>query len=164
MNDFDTFVKEQLGREGVAREYQRLAPFYRLADQLLLLRKKRGLSQQDLAAKAQTTQAVVSRLENVSVRCSLETVVRLADALDAVVEVRLIPAEELNRPEPPVQSSADEEECDDEAEKEAQRGVVFFGRTSKKPCQSLVWHRVDPLTQRVLPAKESRKQRTPEIA
>jgi transcriptional regulator with XRE-family HTH domain len=164
MNDFDTFVKDQLAREGVAREYHRLAPFYRLADQLLLLRKKRGLSQQDLAAKAQTTQAVVSRLENVSVRCSLETVVRLAEALEAVVEVRLIPTEELNQPELPSQVSAADEECDEASEKEAQRGVVFFGKASKKPCQSQVWYRVDPQTQRVLPAKESRKQRTLEIA
>jgi transcriptional regulator with XRE-family HTH domain len=106
MNDFDSFVKEQPAREGVAREYYRLAPFYWLADQLLLLRKKRGLSQQELAAKAQTTQAVVSRLENVSVRCSLETVVRLAEALDAVVEVRLTPREELLQPEAPSQAGA----------------------------------------------------------
>ena len=62
MSDFNKFVKEQLARKEVAQEYFRLAPFYRLADQILLLRKKRGMSQQELAAKAGTTQAVVSRL------------------------------------------------------------------------------------------------------
>jgi transcriptional regulator with XRE-family HTH domain len=99
MSDFNEFTKEQLARKGVAREYYRLAPFYRLADQLILLRKKRGLTQQELAAKAQTTQAVVSRLENVSVHCSLESVVKLTEALDAVVDVHLTPKEELDRAE-----------------------------------------------------------------
>jgi transcriptional regulator with XRE-family HTH domain len=164
MSDFASFVKEQLAREGVAREYYRLAPFYRLADQLLLLRKKRGLSQQELAAKAQTTQAVVSRLENVSVRCSLETVVRLAEALDAVVEVRLTPREELLQPEALSQTSSAEDECDEGIEEALEKGVVFFGKSSKQPCQSPVWFRFDPLTQRVKPAKESRRQRTLEIA
>jgi predicted transcriptional regulator len=95
MTNYDTFVKDQLSREDVAQEYNRLAPFYKLADQLVLLRKKRSLTQQELAEKGQTTQAVVSRLENVSVHCSLETVVRLAEALDAVVELHLIPSEDL---------------------------------------------------------------------
>ena len=99
MSNFDSFVQEQLARPGVARAYNRLAPFYRLADQLLLLRKKRSLTQQELAGKAHTTQAVVSRLENASVRCSLETVVRLAEALDATIEVRLIPLENLEAAE-----------------------------------------------------------------
>lgn len=110
MNEFDAFVKEQLARPEVGREYNRMAPFYRLANQLVLLRKKRGLSQQELAEKAQTTQAVVSRLENVSVRCSLETIVRLAEALDAVVEVHLTPAEDRIGPQSaPVTAVAKEE-------------------------------------------------------
>ncbi len=98
MTNFNKFVKEQLERPEVAREYRQISPFYKLANQLLLLRKMRGLSQQELADKAQTTQAVISRLENASVRCSLQTVMRLADALDAAVDVRLIPIEELSEP------------------------------------------------------------------
>ncbi len=97
MSDFRTFTEEQLKNPKVAREYFRLAPFYRLADQLVLLRKKRGINQQELASKAYTTQAVVSRLENATVKCSLETVVKLAEAMDAVVEIKLIPKEELDQ-------------------------------------------------------------------
>jgi len=99
VNDFRSFSKEQLKNPKVAREYYRLAPFYRLADQLVLLRKKRCFNQQELAEKADTTQAVVSRLENATVRCSLETVVKLAEAMDAVVEIKLIPKEELDQEE-----------------------------------------------------------------
>jgi transcriptional regulator with XRE-family HTH domain len=94
MSDFDFFAKEQLENKDVSREYHRLEPFFRLANQLILLRKKRGFTQQELAIRAGTTQAVVSRLENVTVHCSLELVIRLAEALDASVDVLLSPLEE----------------------------------------------------------------------
>ena len=155
MNDFDTFVKEQLTRKGVAREYYRLSPFYRLADQLVLLRKKRGLTQQELAEKASTTQAVVSRLENVSVHCALETVVRLADALDAVVEVRITPTEELAQTTEANQSIVSL--CEDKPT------AVYFGRDQKKPCPNMMWAKAfDPQTQSVV--KETQKRKIKELA
>jgi transcriptional regulator with XRE-family HTH domain len=165
MSDFNQFVKEQLARKEVSQEYFRLAPFYRLADQLILLRKKRGMSQQELAAKAQTTQAVVSRLENVAVHCSLESVVRLAEALDAVVEVHLTPAEELQASE---DLSMDTEQtfgkapCEDE--NSAIKGIVYFKQMSKKPCPELLWSSFDPLTKRVYNSEETKKRKIMEIA
>ncbi len=93
--DFNQFIQEEMKNQDFAREYYRQAVYFRLADELILLRKKRGLTQKELAEKAGTTQAVVSRLENVSVHASLESVVKLAEALDSVVEVRLVPIEEL---------------------------------------------------------------------
>jgi transcriptional regulator with XRE-family HTH domain len=159
MSDFSSFVNEQLAREGVAREYYRLAPFYRLADQLVLLRKKRGLTQQELAQAAQTTQAVVSRLENVSVRCSLETVVRLAEAWNAVVEVKLMPVEEQNpQKEPPAAA----EPC--AGEDDSDKGIVYFRQAAKKPCQNVLWSSFDPLSQTVYTPKERRKLKIAEIA
>lgn len=95
MTDINSFLNRQMRNPEVAQAYYQQAPFYRLADQLILLRKQRGLTQADLAHKAGTTQAVISRLENVSVRASLETIVRLAQALDAVVELKLIPREDV---------------------------------------------------------------------
>jgi transcriptional regulator with XRE-family HTH domain len=159
MSDFDSFLKEQLGDEEVARHYYRIAPFYHLADQLILLRKQRSLTQQELAEKAQTTQAVVSRLENATVRCSLETVIRLAEALDAVVEVKLKPSEEL---ENEADVEAGDHGCTKEMEDEERKGVVYFGKTEKKPCQNLLWF--DPVIQRVFSPQEKSKRRLPEIA
>ncbi len=126
MSDFRSFTEEQLKNPKVAREYYRLAPFYRLADQLVLLRKHRGMTQQELAAKANTTQAVISRLENVSVHCSLESVIRIAEALGAVVELKMIPSEEL------AQESVDAK-CPDNQKDEIsfQDGAVFFGKNQK---------------------------------
>ena len=99
MSDFQEIVQEQLRNPAVAREYYRIMPYYHLADQILLLRKQRGMTQQELAEKAGTTQAVVSRIESTSVRPSLETAIRLAEALGAVVDLRLTLLEEHPREE-----------------------------------------------------------------
>lgn len=159
MSDFDAFLQEQLERPGVAREYYRLAPFYDLANQLILLRKKRGLSQQELAEKANTTQAVISRLENVAVHCSLESVIRLAEALGAAVEVRLTPLEELNLGKP-----EDEEKGCEEFSDEDRKGLVFFGTSIGKPCNTVDYYHFDPASGQVLPANPTVHQNKAEIA
>jgi transcriptional regulator with XRE-family HTH domain len=155
MSNFNTFVNEQLARDEVAREYQRLAPFYRLADQLVSLRKKRSLSQSELAEKAETTQAVVSRLENVSVHCSLESIVRLAEALDALVEVRLIPSEDLAKKEIQVPGN---QPCKENGN--SLPGLIYFGKTTEQNCADLMWSTLDPTTSQVT----RRKQRVQEFA
>lgn len=94
MKDFNSILKGKFKDKKFENQYHRIATFYRLADELLLLRKKRGFSQKELAEKAGTTQAVVSRLENASVKASLDSVVNFAEALDAFVDVKLIPLED----------------------------------------------------------------------
>lgn len=106
MSDFQQIVEEQLANPAIAREYFRIMPYYRLADQLLLLRKQRRMTQQELAEKAGTTQAVVSRIESASVRPSLETAIRLAEALGAVVDLRLTPLEEHHSEHAQIQTAA----------------------------------------------------------
>lgn len=161
MSDYDDFLQEQLQRPGVAQEFYRLKPFYDLAGQLLLLRKQRGLSQQELAEKANTTQAVVSRLENVAVHCSLESVIRLADALGAVLEVNLTPLEEMN-----AAGSTDEgeEENCEEPEGAIRQGKVFFGKTKSIPCATTGLFWFDPSTQQVDSSRKHIKRKTVEIA
>jgi transcriptional regulator with XRE-family HTH domain len=134
MREFSSLAHELLQNEKVAREYYRKAPFYDLASQLILLRKERGLTQTELAQKAGTTQAVVSRLENVSVQCSLETVVRLADALDAVVDVKLVTREQLEKRQMQEDAVNNQENCQDmEAEP-----VVYIDPPTKN-CPQVTW-------------------------
>jgi len=97
MKDFKSAITEKFKDKDFEKQYHRTATFFRLADELLLLRKKRDLSQKELAETAGTTQAVVSRLENASVKASLESVVKLAEALGAIVDVRLIPLEDVRK-------------------------------------------------------------------
>lgn len=159
MNSLEKFIQEQLARPGVAREYYRLAPFYNLANQLILLRKKRGLSQQELAEKANTTQAVVSRLENVAVHCSLESVIRLAEALGAAVEVRLTPLEEMD-----LGKLEDEGKGCEEFKDVDRQGFVFFGNKVGKPCNTVDYYHFDPATSQVLPANPTVQLKKAEIA
>ena len=100
-------LKEKFRDQEFLHEYYRNAAFFRTADQLLAMRKQRGLTQKELADKVGTTQAVISRIENISVKPSLDTIVRIAEALDAVVEVRLKSFEDI------VPFEQDDEECPD---------------------------------------------------
>lgn len=169
MSDFDSFLKEELKQEAVRREYYRIDPFYQLAEQIILLRKQRGITQKELAEKAGTTQAVVSRIENASVRASLETVVRLAEALDAVVDLNLKPVEELV--DKALEQGPAAAPCTDDPQSVAPatqppEGGFYFGRAPKAACQELIWFRPDPENFGIHSQSSSHKRKTrhPEIA
>jgi ribosome-binding protein aMBF1 (putative translation factor) len=71
--DYNTFLKEELKRPEVKKEYDALEEEFKLAAQLIELRQKAGLSQRDLARKIKTSQPSIARLEsgryhNVSMR------------------------------------------------------------------------------------------------
>ena len=162
MNDFRTFVEDQLTNPEVRREYNRLAPFYRIADQLVLLRKKRSLNQQELAEKAGTTQTVVSRLENAAVKCSLETVIRLAEALDAVVEVQLKPVEVL--PEAMRDHDDTEVKFVNTLQQIERKGAVYFGSNAKGKSRELNMYPELLISGRHLDSSKKKRIKPPEIA
>ena len=63
-----------------------------LADKIKRARKSAGISQNDLAKKINTTQSVISRLENSNYdRFSMSTLVKVAMALGCNLQVDLIP-------------------------------------------------------------------------
>ena len=64
-----------------------------LAEAIRNARKRRGLSQAALSERARTTQAVVSRIENLNTSYlpSVEVLARLASALGAHLEIAFIP-------------------------------------------------------------------------
>lgn len=73
------------------QEYEALEPEYRLAATLIQLRLAKGLTQAQLAELLNTKQESIARLESGSSLPSLSTVKRLADALDAELEISLRP-------------------------------------------------------------------------
>jgi len=97
MNKLNKLLQEKFQDDDFLKEYLRQEVFYKLADVILLRRKALGLTQAQLAKKAGTTQAVISRLENASVKPSLDSVVKIAEALGAVVEIQLVPLDEIKR-------------------------------------------------------------------
>jgi len=86
------YLDEQLKDPEFRAEYDALEPEFALIRQLIDLRIKRGLSQRQLAKRAEMQQPTIARLEG-GRTASLKTLRRVAEALEARVEVRLVPRE-----------------------------------------------------------------------
>jgi transcriptional regulator with XRE-family HTH domain len=65
--------------------------FAQIADQVTEQRKARGLSQAQLAELVGTTQSAIARLESGGRPPRIDTLLRIANALDCELEVRLRP-------------------------------------------------------------------------
>lgn len=63
------------------RAYEALQPEYEIACQIIEARIKNKMSQEELAKKAGTGQAVISRLEGMNARPSMSLLIRVARAL-----------------------------------------------------------------------------------
>src|SRR3990172_3420743 len=84
--------KKQLMKDpDFRKEYESLEPEYKLAAGLIRLRLSKGLTQAQLAALLNTKQESIARLESGSSLPSLSTVRKVANALDAEVEINIRP-------------------------------------------------------------------------
>jgi DNA-binding XRE family transcriptional regulator len=72
-------------------EYEALEPEYRLAASLIRLRLAKGLTQEEMAKLLNTKQESIARLESGRSLPSLSTVKKIADVLDAELEINLKP-------------------------------------------------------------------------
>ncbi len=72
-------------------EYEELEPEYKLASALIRLRLAKGLTQEQLAKLLNTKQESIARLESGGSLPSLSTVKKVANALDAELEINLRP-------------------------------------------------------------------------
>ncbi|MDP3724201.1 MAG: helix-turn-helix transcriptional regulator [bacterium] len=84
---FRTLHREWMEDPEFRREYEVLEPEFQIAKQMIGARLQRKMSQEDLAKKAKTGQAVISRLEGMNAQPSLALLKRVAQALD--IKLRL---------------------------------------------------------------------------
>ncbi|MEW5988795.1 MAG: helix-turn-helix transcriptional regulator [Chloroflexota bacterium] len=84
---FEDFLNEQLQDEEFAAEYHKLGLIYQVAGQVIRLRQQLGYTQAELAERVGTKQSGISRLENASSSPSLSFLLRVADALNAELEI-----------------------------------------------------------------------------
>ncbi len=89
--DWKQHKKQLLKDPEFSKEYEALEPEYQLAAALIRLRLARGMTQEQLARLLNTKQESIARLESGSSLPSLSTVKRVANALDAELEIRLRP-------------------------------------------------------------------------
>ena len=73
------------------KEYEALEPEYKLASAMIRLRLAKGLTQEQLAKLLNTKQESIARLESGGSLPSLSTVKKVANALDAELEINLRP-------------------------------------------------------------------------
>ncbi len=83
--------KQLMKNPEFVKEYKALEPEYKLAANLIRLRLAKGLTQEDLAKMLNTKQESIARLENGGSLPSLSTMKKLAEALDADLEISLRP-------------------------------------------------------------------------
>jgi transcriptional regulator with XRE-family HTH domain len=72
-------------------EYEALEPEYRLVSAMIKLRLEKGLTQEQLAKLLNTKQESIARLESGSSLPSLSTMKKVAEALDAELEINIRP-------------------------------------------------------------------------
>jgi ribosome-binding protein aMBF1 (putative translation factor) len=85
---FEQFKKKLLGKPGVRKAYEDLQPEFAIVRAIIEARIKKKISQEELAKRMKTGQAVISRLETANASPSLSLIKRLADALNLKVELR----------------------------------------------------------------------------
>lgn len=88
---FKEFKKKLLKDPGVRAEYERLQPHYQVARQMIGARIAKKMSQEELARKVGTGQAVISRLEGMNAQPSISLLKRVADALDTPIKIIINP-------------------------------------------------------------------------
>ncbi len=90
MTTFEDLLEKQLQNPSFKKLWEESEPQRRLTMQLIKTRLEKKMSQKELAEKAGTTQAVLSRIENMNANPSLKFMQKLAKALDKklVIEFR----------------------------------------------------------------------------
>lgn len=73
------------------RQYRLQKPYYDLLLEVIKRRKDLNLTQSELAARVGTNQSAISRIESGNHNARLSTLIEIAEALQAKLEIRLVP-------------------------------------------------------------------------
>ncbi len=91
---FETVLARHLKNPKVRKAYDELEPEFQIVRQILDLRIKRKMTQAQLAKRVGTAQPNIARLENRRHPSKeIDLLRRVATALDAKLEVRMVPRE-----------------------------------------------------------------------
>jgi len=87
--NFEEFEAELLKRPGVRQEYDALKPKYEIIRSIIERRNQLRISQAQLARIIGTRQPAISRLESSSCNTTLDTLFKVADALDLDITLKV---------------------------------------------------------------------------
>jgi len=91
MDDLNRHIEDSLKEPAFAEAWAESELAYEITRQIIALRLQRGLTQQEVALRAGTTQSVIARIENGEQNISIKTLIKLANALKANVSINLQP-------------------------------------------------------------------------
>jgi len=86
---FSEIKKEWMKDPGFRHEYERLETEFQIARQIIDARIKKKITQEELAKKAKTGQAVISRLEGMNGKPSISLLERIARALNIKMQITI---------------------------------------------------------------------------
>jgi ribosome-binding protein aMBF1 (putative translation factor) len=88
-DDFDKYLEEQLKDEEFKKAYEELEPLYALIKEEIRIRTEKGITQEELAKRMNTTQSAIARFEAGNVNPSLKFIQRLSKALGGKLRVSI---------------------------------------------------------------------------
>ncbi len=87
--DFGEYLKKQLRNKEIKKYYQIYSKQLEIAYQVLQLRRKARISQQEFAKRIGTTQSNIARMENGGQNFTIETLERIAKTFHKNLEVSI---------------------------------------------------------------------------
>ena len=87
---FRQHLKESLENTEFKKAWREAEPEYQVSRALIAARLSKNISQRELARKANTTQAVISRLESMSANPSVGLIQKVASALNLKLKIQLV--------------------------------------------------------------------------
>ncbi|WP_054691818.1 helix-turn-helix domain-containing protein [Syntrophomonas palmitatica] len=91
MDDLNRHIEDSLKEPAFAEAWAESELAHEITRQIIALRLQRGLTQQEVASRAGTTQSVIARIENGEQNISIKTLNKIAHALKANVRIDLLP-------------------------------------------------------------------------
>ena len=87
---FDDYLKEQLKDPEFKKEWDKGDVTYQITREIIKARIASKASQRELAKTARTTQAVISRLENMTVSPTVKMLQRIAAAFGKKLQIKFV--------------------------------------------------------------------------
>ena len=87
----NNYLKKRLRDPQFKKAWDESEAQYQITRELIKARLDKQVSQRTLAKKANTTQAVISRIENMTVSPSVGLLQKIASALGKKLEIRFVP-------------------------------------------------------------------------
>jgi len=92
MSEWKEFLNEQLENPEIREEWDALEPQFVIIQAIIDARKNTGLTQKQLSERTGIAQADISRLENGNGNPSLNTLKRIAAAMDMTLKIEFAPS------------------------------------------------------------------------